>query len=282
MTNPSDNRKATITPASSDFLDVLFYAPARFSDLLRRMTDFKNAGAARKLKMNPTVGLWLTLALIGVVISANSYFVGFQELNNVDGLTTIIPLGRDDVAFAPMALFPPVLMWLAAVVNFASWLMGLIIPDLSQLAASPAWTPTPRPTVWSNATLALAWWVGFGGSVLISSTQGLFTRSVPLGKQREYAERLNRIARIELNPKAIAPAKREVAKANNYGRSVVWLLCLMAVGGWAWELFVANGALDGSTFDTQARWIYGLASTFMAELCWLVADQSGKKIDPNI
>ena len=92
MTNPTEKHQTTITPQRSDFLDVLFYAPARFSDLLRRMTDFKNAGAARKLKMNPTVGLWLTLALIGVVVSANSYFVGFQELNaGASNITTVVP-----------------------------------------------------------------------------------------------------------------------------------------------------------------------------------------------
>ena len=31
--------------------------------------------------MSPGVGLWLTLALIGVVISANSYFIGSSTGN---------------------------------------------------------------------------------------------------------------------------------------------------------------------------------------------------------
>ena len=57
---------------------------------------------------------------------------------------------------------------------------------------------------------------------------------------------------------------------------------LVALAGWGWEFFVANGALDGTNFDGTARWIYGLASTFMAELCWAIADFSGQKIDPDI
>lgn len=280
-TNPA---KPAITPAPDGFLDLLIYAAPRFSDWLRRLTDIKNSAASRRLKMSPATGLWLTLALIGLVISANSYFIGFQQWqpDAAGQLTTVIPLGRDDVLFRPMALFPPILQWLSGVVNFASWLVGLAVPDLPMMGGSPQWTPTPRPTVWSNATLALAWWVAAFGSVLISSTQGLFTRAVPMGKQRAYAARLNAIARIELNPKAIGPARREVRKANNWGLGAVWGMALLAVAGWGWELFVADGALDGSTFDTNARWIYGLSSTFLAELCWFIAEHSGHKIDPNL
>ncbi len=281
---PSSTRTPTqtpaVTPPRDGFLELLLYAVPRFSDFLRRLTDIKNSAASRKLKMSPAVGLWLTLALIGVVISANSYFVGFQELqpDTSTALTTVIPLGRADMVFRPMALFPPVQQMLAAVVNFAMWLVGGLIPDMPLMQ----WTPTPRPTVWSNATLALAWWVAAFGSVLISSTQGLFTRTTSLGKQREYAMRLNKINRIDLNPKAIAPAKREVSKANNYGRAAIWGMCLLAVAGWGWELFVANGALDGTDFNQKARWIYGLASTFMAELCWFIAEYSGQKLDPDL
>ena len=201
-TNP--NPTPVITPTSSGFFDVLFYAPARLSDFLRRVTDIKNSSASKKLKMSPVVGLWLTLALVGLIISANSYFLGFQELSGGGGaqpLTTVIPLGRVDTVFRPMALFPPVLQLFSHVVNFSSWLVGLIIPDIPFMDASPAWNPTPRPTVWSNATLALAWWVGAFGSVLISSTQGLFTRTSSLGNQRAYAARLNKINAIDLNPK---------------------------------------------------------------------------------
>lgn len=281
---PSPSPNPAITEQSSGFFDVLLYAPARFSDFLRRVTDIKNSAASRKLRMSPSVGLWLTLALVGLVISANSYFLGFQELSGsaAEPLTTVIPLGRGDTVFRPMALFPPVLQLISHVVNFSSWLVGLLIPDIPLMSGAPEWNPTPRPTVWSNATLALAWWVGAFGSILISSTQGLFTRTSSLGNQRAYAVRLNKINAIDLNPKAIAPAKREVRKANNYGRSAIWLMCLLAVAGWGWELFIANGALDGTNFDTTTRWIYGLASTFMAELCWAIADFSGKKIDTDI
>lgn len=229
--------------------------------------------------MSPGVGLWLTLALIGVVISANSYFIAIQHWQpDAENITTIIPLGREDVLFRPMALFPPLLLWLSKVVNFASWLVGLVVPDLpfGVMNDSPAWTPTPRPTVWSDATLALAWWAAAAGSVMISSTQGLFTRTVPLSKRREYADRLNKINRIQLNPKAIAPAKRAVSKANNHGQGAAWGLVILALAGWGWELFVADGALTGTDFGTTTQWIYGLASTFMAELCWFVAGFSDK------
>ena len=43
------------------------------------------------------------------------------------------------------------------------------------------------------------------------------------------------------------------------------------------EFFVANGALDGTSFDQTARWIYGLASTFMAELCWAIPQTSAAR-----
>lgn len=273
-----------VTPSQDSFLELLLYALPRFSDLLRRITDIKNSAASKKLRMSPAVALWLSLAIVGLVISANSYFVGFQTWQpDAETITTVIPLGRGDVAFRPMALFPPLLLWLSKVVNFSMWLVGLVIPDIPfTKGASPQWNPTVRPTVWSSATLALAWWVGAFGSILISSTQGLFTRSVPLGKQREYAARLNKISKIDLNPKAITPAKREVRKANNYGRTAIWGMFLVALTGWGWELFVANGALDGTSFDETARWIYGLASTFMAELCWAIADFSGQKIDPDL
>ena len=282
--SPTPTPAPQITPANDSFLELLVYALPRFSDMLRRMTDIKNSAASQKLRMSPAVALWLSLALVGLVISANSYFVGFQNWQpDVTTLTTVIPLGRDDVAFRPMALFPPLLLWLSKLVNFAMWLVGLVIPDIAfTRGASPQWNPTVRPTVWGSATLALAWWVGAFVSMLISSTQGLFTRSVPLGKQREYAARLNKISKIDLNPKAITPAKREVRKANNYGRTAIWGMFLVAVAGWGWEFFVANGALDGTNFDETARWIYGLASTFMAELCWAIADFSGQKIDPEI
>jgi hypothetical protein len=274
------NTDQVITPQSSSFAEVLFYAVPRFSDMLRRLSDIKNSAASKPLKMSPSTGLWLTLALIGLIISANSYFVGFQELApDPTNLTTVIPLGREDTIFRPMALIPPLLNWLAAVVNFGTGLVSLALPESLQVGI---WNPADRPTVWSNATLALAWWVGAFGSILISSTQGLFTRTTSLGKQREYAARLNKIARIELNPKAIAPAKREVAKANNWGRGAVWAMCLLAVAGWGWELFVANGALTGTTFDLKSRWIYGIASTFMAELCWFVAQRSGREIDTTL
>ena len=273
-----------VTPSQDSFFELLLYALPRFSDLLRRITDIKNSAASRQLKMSPAVALWLSLALVGLVISANSYFVGFQTWQpDASTITTVIPLGRDDVVFRPMALFPPLLLWLSKVINFSMWLVGLVIPDIPFTnGASPQWNPTVRPTVWSSATLSLAWWVGAFGSVLISSTQGLFTRSVPLGKQREYAARLNKISRIELNPKAISPARREVRKANNYGRTAIWGMFLVALAGWGWEFFVANGALTGTNFDETARWIYGLASTFMAELCWAIADFSGQKIDPDL
>lgn len=261
------------------FADLLIYALPRFSDVLRRLTDIKS-GAAQRLKMSPGVALWLTLALVGVIISANSYSVGFQQWQpDAQGqITSIIPLGRDDVIFRPMALIPPVLEWFSHIVNFCSWLVGLIIPDLPLMGGSPEWHPATRPTVWSNATLALAWWFGGFVSVLVSSTQGLFTRTVGLDKQREYATRLNKINKIDLNPKAIAPARRAVRKANNWGQSAVFLMCLLAVAGWAWELFVADGALAGSGFDETTRWIYGAASAFMAELCWFVAEHTGKKL----
>ena len=273
-----------VTPPKDSFLELLLYALPRLSDLLRRITDIKNSAASKRLRMSPAVALWLSLALVGLVISANSYFVGFQSWQpDAETITTVIPVGRDDIAFRPMALFPPLLLWISNVVNFSMWLVGLVIPDIPFTnGASPQWNPTLRPTVWSSATLALAWWVGAFGSILISSTQGLFTRSVPLGKQREYAARLNKISKIDLNPKAIAPAKREVRKANNYGRTAIWGMFIVAVAGWGWEFFVANGALDGTSFDQTARWIYGLASTFMAELCWAIADFSSQKIDPDL
>jgi hypothetical protein len=279
-TVPKD--KPVITESNPGFFEVLLYAPATLSDMLRRLSDLKNMASGKKLKMSPAVGLWLTLALVGVLISANSYFVAFQSLHT-DQLTTVIPLGREDTAFAPMALFPPLLLWFSYFVNFGTWLVGLIIPDLPfGLGGTPQWNPAARATVWNSATLALAWWVGFTASVIVSSAQGLFTRTVPLSQQRAYAERLNKIARIELNPKAIAPARREVRKANNYGRAAIWGMCLFAVAGWGWELFLANGALDGSAFDEKTQWIYGLASTFMAEGCWFIAESTGKKINGDI
>ena len=261
------------------FSDLLLYAMPRFSDVLRRLTDIKT-GSSNGLKMCPSVALWLTLALVGVVISANSYSVGFQAWQpDAQGtITSIIPLGREDVIFRPMALFPPLLLWLSHIVNFCSWLIGLIVPDLPLMGGSPEWHPATRPTVWSDATLALAWWFGGFVSVLVSSTQGLFTRTVDLGKQREYAARLNKISKINLNPNAIAPARREVRKANNWGQSAVFLMAVLALAGWGWELFVADGALNGSAFDTTTRWIYGIASAFMAELCWFVAEHTGKKL----
>ena len=273
-----------VTPSKDSFLELLLYALPRFSDLLRRITDIKNSAASRRLRMSPAVALWLSLALIGLVISANSYFVGFQTWQpDAETITTVIPLGRTDVTFSSMALFPPLLLWLSKVVNFSMWLVSLVTGDvLFTDGISPQWNPIVRPTVWSSATLALAWWVGAFGSILISSAHGLFARSVPLGKQREYAARLNKISKIDLNPKAIAPAKRAVRKANNYGRTAIWGMFLVALAGWGWEFFVANGALDGTSFDQTARWIYGLASTFMAELCWAIADFSGQKIDPDI
>lgn len=273
----------TITPPQDSFAELLLYAVPRFSDFLRRMTDIKNSAASRKLRMSPSTALWLTLALIGVIISANSYCVGLQAwVPDADTITTVIPLGRDDVAFRPMALFPPLLMWMSKVVNFSMWVVGSFVPDVPLAGGSPQWHPAERATVYSNATLALAWWIGAAVSVLISSTQGLFTRTTSLGKQREYATRLNAIARIDLNPKAISPARREVRKANNWGSGAVWGMCLIAVAGWAWEMFVADGALTGTNFDSKAWWIYTLASTFLAELCWFIAGHSGKKIDPNI
>jgi len=283
-TTPPSPTAPQVTPSQDSFIELLLYALPRFSDLLRRITDIKNSAASRKLRMSPAVALWLSLALVGLVISANSYFVGFQSWQpDANTITTVIPLGREDIAFRPMALFPPVLLWVSKVVNFSMWVVGWVIPDFPfTQGASPQWNPTVRPTVWSSATLSLAWWVGAFGSILISSTQGLFTRSVPLGKQREYAARLNKISKIDLNPKAITPAKREVRKANNYGRTAIWGMFLVAVAGWGWEFFVANGALEGTNFDETARWIYGLASTFMAELCWAIADFSGQKIDPDL
>ena len=281
---PTASTTPQVTPAQDSFLELLLYALPRFSDLLRRITDIKNSAASHRLRMSPAVALWLSLALVGLVISANSYFVGFQTWQpDAETITTVIPLGRGDVAFRPMALFPPLLLWLSKIVNFSMWLVGLVIPDIPFTnGASPQWNPMQRPTVWNSATLALAWWVGAFGSILISSTQGLFTRSVPLGKQREYAARLNKISKIDLNPKAITPAKRAVRKANNYGRTAIWGMFLVALAGWGWEFFVANGALDGTSFDQTARWIYGLASTFMAELCWAIADFSAQKIDPDL
>ena len=281
---PTTPTTPQITPSKDSFLDLLLYALPRFSDLLRRITDIKNSAASQRLRMSPAVALWLSLALVGLVISANSYFVGFQTWQpDAETITTVIPLGRGDVAFRPMSLFPPLLLWLSKVINFSMWLVGLVIPEAAFTHGTvPQWHPTVRPTIWSSATLALAWWVGALGSILISSTQGLFTRSVPLGKQREYAARLNKISKIDLNPKAISPAKREVRKANNYGRTAIWGMFLVALAGWGWEFFVANGALDGTRFDQTARWIYGLASTFMAELCWAISDFSGQKIDPDI
>ena len=283
-TTPPAPTAPQVTPTQDSFIELLLYALPRFSDLLRRITDIKNSAASRKLRMSPAVALWLSLALVGLVISANSYFVGFQTWQpDANAITTVIPLGRADIAFRPMALFPPVLLWVSKVVNFSMWVVGWVIPDFPfTQGVSPQWNPTVRPTVWSSATLSLAWWVGAFGSILISSTQGLFTRSVPLGKQREYAARLNKISKIDLNPKAISPAKREVRKANNYGRTAIWGMFLVAIAGWGWEFFVANGALDGTNFDETARWIYGLASTFMAELCWAIADFSGQKIDPDL
>lgn len=280
--NSNNSNSPYISPARSDFFDLLVYALPRFSDSLRRLTDIKNSAVSHRLKMSPAAALWLTLALIGLVISANSYFMGFQGLlpDAKGHLVTVIPLGREDVLFKPMVLFPPLLLWLSKAVNFSMWLVGLVIPDLPLSGGtSPQWHPAPRLTVWSNATLALAWWFGFLGSTIISATQGLFTRTVPLNQQRAYAERLNKINAIALNPKGIARARHEVSKANNWGRSAMWGMCLLAVAGWGWELFLANGALDGSNFDIKARWIYGLASTFMAELCWFIAEHSGKRLD---
>ena len=268
-----------IGPPRSGIADLLLYAMPRFSDWLRRLTDLKT-GATKALHLSPAVTLWLTLALIGIVISANSYFVGFQhwQPDAQGNITTLIPLGRADVTFRPMVLFPPLLVWLSKLVNFASWLVGLVMPDIPLTnGASPQWMPIPRPTVWNNATLALAWWVAATGSILISSTQGLFTRTVPLTKRREYAVRLNKINRIQLNPKAIAPAHRAVRRANNHGRGAVWGMVILAVAGWGWELFVADGALTGSSFSPMTCWIYGLASTFMAELCWFVAGYADKQ-----
>ena len=276
-TAPADH-SPPVTPKEG-FGDLLLYALPRLSDVLRRLTDIKT-GASTGLKMSPAVALWLTLALIGVVISANSYSVGFQvwQPDAQGQITSIIPLGRDDVVFRPMALIPPVLQLLSYVVNFCSAAIGWLIPDIPLMGGTPEWHPTIRPTVWSNATLALAWWFGGFVSVLVSSTQGLFTRTVGLDKQREYATRLNKINKIPLNQNAISPARREVRKANNWGQSAVFLMCLLAVAGWGWELFVADGALDGSGFDTTTRWIYGIASAFMAELCWFVAEHTGKKL----
>ena len=279
---PSQTPRQTpaITPKEC-FSDLLLYALPRFSDVLRRLTDIKSGDeSVPALKMSPGVALWLTLALIGVIISANSYSVGFQEWQpDAQGqITTLIPLGREDVIFRPMALVPPVLAWTSHVVNFCSRAVGWLIPDIPLMGGSPEWHPKTRLTVWSDATLALGWWFGGFVSVLVSSTQGLFTRTVPLSKQREYASRLNQINKIDLNPKAIAPAKRAVRQANNWGQSAVFLMCLLAVAGWGWELFVADGALTGSAFGSTTRWIYGIASAFMAELCWFVAEHTGKKL----
>lgn len=273
------NRDGTITPPPDSLVDLLVYAAPRLSDWLRRLTDIKS-GTTAKLRMSPSTGLWLSLALVGIAISANSYAVGIQGLPLADGdfLTTVIPLGRADATFRPMVLFPPVLLWLSHVVNFCVAAVGLLIPDLPLMGSSPEWHPTVRPTVWSNASLALAWWAGLTISILVSSTQGLFTRAVGLDNQRAYAQRLNKINKIDLNPKAISPAKRAVRKANHYGQGAIFLMCLLACAGWGWELFVADGALTGTAFGTQARWIYGLASTFMAELCWAIAQFSNQKI----
>ena len=99
-----------VTPSQDSFLELLLYALPRFSDLLRRITDIKNSAASHRLRMSPAVALWLSLALVGLVISANSYFVGFQTWQpDAETITTVIPLGRGDVAFRPMALFPPLL-----------------------------------------------------------------------------------------------------------------------------------------------------------------------------
>ena len=136
-----------VTPSKDSFLELLLYALPRFSDLLRRITDIKNSAASRRLRMSPAVALWLSLALVGLVISANSYFVGFQTWQpDANTITTVIPLGRGDVAFRPMALFPPLLLWLSKVVNFSMWLVGLVIPDMPFTnGASPQWNPTAAP-----------------------------------------------------------------------------------------------------------------------------------------
>ena len=75
---PTPPTTPQVTPSKDSFLELLLYALPRFSDLLRRITDIKNSAASRRLRMSPAVALWLSLALVGLVISANSYFVGFQ------------------------------------------------------------------------------------------------------------------------------------------------------------------------------------------------------------
>ena len=137
-----------VTPSKDSFRDLLLYALPRLSDLLRRITDIKNSAASRRLRMSPAVALWLSLALVGLIISANSYFVGFQTWQpDAETITTVIPLGRSDVAFRPMALFPPLLLWLSKVVNFSMWVVSLVTGDvLFTNGSSPQWTrPYARP-----------------------------------------------------------------------------------------------------------------------------------------
>ena len=143
-----------VTPPKDSFLELLLYALPRLSDLLRRITDIKNSAASKRLRMSPAVALWLSLALVGLVISANSYFVGFQSWQpDAETITTVIPVGRDDIAFRPMALFPPLLLWVSKVVNFSMWLVGLLIPDIPFTnGASPQWNPrTPNRMEFSHA-----------------------------------------------------------------------------------------------------------------------------------
>ena len=219
------------------FSDLLLYAMPRFSDVLRRLTDIKT-GSANGLKMSPAVGLWLTLALVGVVISANSYSVGFQAWQpDAQGtITSIIPLGREDVIFRPMAIVPPLLLWLSHIVNFCSGVVGWVLPPLQ----SPDWNPATRPTVWSDATLALAWWFGGFVSVLVSSTQGLFTRTVDLGKQRQYAERLNKINKMKLKLKRDRTRTPRCALCKQLGAVGGLSDGYSRSAGWGWELFVAT------------------------------------------
>lgn len=254
-----------------DLKDTILYALPRFSNVLKNITDFKAQG--KKMNMTPAKGFFNFLALVGVTVSINSYFVGAQNIIEPDQTkVALVPLGRDDVEFKPMVLVPPVQQALSYPVNFSSRLVGGLIPDIPLMDGTPQWNPETRQTIWNHPTLAMAFWTSASLSLLISSLQGLFTRSVPMSKQRQYATKLNGISKLKANPDAIGIANLEVAKANSYGQARIALLALMAVGGWGFELFLADGVLATSVFSKELKWGYSLASTFLAEGGWYLAE----------
>ena len=177
---PTTPTTPQVTPSKDSFLDLLLYALPRFSDLL---TTHHRHQEQRREPAPTDVARRRPLA------EPCASRPGDQRQQLLCRLSDLATGRRDhhhrhparprDVAFRPMSLFPPLLLWLSKVINFSMWLVGLVIPDAAFTHGTvPQWHPTVRPTIWSSATLALAWWVGALGSILISSTQGLFTRSV--------------------------------------------------------------------------------------------------------